>query len=203
MRFTILLFFIVFSFGCFGQIPAAKLLVNWEKSINGAGYRIYYGQFSGSYDFFIDVGDINSFLIQNLNYNSTYYIAITSFNSWGLESDFSNEVSAKTLSDRLNPPGQIFISQAFDLNFTIEFSGKTNRSGAVAPTFIVKLPENVNGSVTLTAVTIVNGVSSTRTITTTNKIGAFPTTKYFIKPTVEFKITRYTFNPEIISTYQY
>jgi hypothetical protein len=60
-----------------------------------AGYKIYYGPSSGNYITSLDVGNSTSYILNNLT-TGTYYIAITSYNTAGIESTFSNEVS-KTL----------------------------------------------------------------------------------------------------------
>jgi len=57
-----------------------------------AGYKIYYGPSSGNYSTNIDVGNVTSYTVDNLT-AGTYYIAITAYNTAGIESTFSNEVS--------------------------------------------------------------------------------------------------------------
>ena len=57
-----------------------------------AGYIIYYGVKSRKYDKKVDVGNVTSGSV-NLEEKATYYFAATAYNTSGLESDFSNEVS--------------------------------------------------------------------------------------------------------------
>ena len=58
------------------------------------GYKIYYGTSSGIYTGVLDVGNITSYTVDNLNLApNTYYVAITAYDSSGNESDFSNESS--------------------------------------------------------------------------------------------------------------
>jgi hypothetical protein len=60
-----------------------------------AGYVIHYGTTSGVYDNEIIFGNsgLTSHLIENLA-PGTYYLAATSFNSAGVESDYSDEIAA-------------------------------------------------------------------------------------------------------------
>jgi fibronectin type 3 domain-containing protein len=57
-----------------------------------AGYKLYYGQASGSYDTTIDVGNQTTYTLTDLPVGETYYIAATAYNTSGLESGYSNEV---------------------------------------------------------------------------------------------------------------
>lgn len=60
-----------------------------------AGYVIHYGTTSGEYDneIRLDNPGLTSHLIENLS-PGTYYVAATSFNSSGMESDYSGELTA-------------------------------------------------------------------------------------------------------------
>jgi hypothetical protein len=62
---------------------------------NLSGYKIYYGGASGEYSSSIDLPNpsLNSYLVQNLPAGQ-YYFTVTSYNSDGVESGFSPEVSA-------------------------------------------------------------------------------------------------------------
>jgi hypothetical protein len=57
-----------------------------------AGYKIYYGTSSGSYSKVIDVGNITTFVVNNLT-AGTYYFTVTAYNIYGSESGYSNEAS--------------------------------------------------------------------------------------------------------------
>ena len=67
-----------------------------------AGYRVYFGTASGSYEPSAEVllsdlvpGDTVNYQINGLTIGQTYFIAVTAFDSDGKESDFSNEVSGE------------------------------------------------------------------------------------------------------------
>ncbi|HGJ65295.1 TPA: T9SS type A sorting domain-containing protein [bacterium] len=71
------------------------ILLKWEANIEYDidGYKIYYGNSSGNYDKFIDVGNVNEYIIKNLPNGQRVYIAITAYNKSKNESPKSNEVS--------------------------------------------------------------------------------------------------------------
>jgi hypothetical protein len=57
-----------------------------------AGYNVYVGTASGVYGPAINVGNVNSYVVNNLA-AGTYYFVVTDYNSNGVESTPSNEVS--------------------------------------------------------------------------------------------------------------
>lgn len=57
------------------------------------GYRLYYGAISQQYTNFVDPGPLTVATVDGLSGGLTYYFAVTSLNSAGLESDFSGEVA--------------------------------------------------------------------------------------------------------------
>ena len=57
-----------------------------------AGYKIYYGTTSGTYQGNIDVGNVNAYALNDLTIGATYYAAATAYTASGLESNYSNEV---------------------------------------------------------------------------------------------------------------
>lgn len=56
-----------------------------------AGYKVYYGTTSGHYTNVIDVHNLTTCLINSLS-PGTYFVAVTCYDSSGIESDFSNEI---------------------------------------------------------------------------------------------------------------
>jgi len=57
-----------------------------------AGYKVHYGTTHGSYSNTITVGNVTSYSINNLA-SGTYYFSLTSYDTSGVESGYSNEVS--------------------------------------------------------------------------------------------------------------
>jgi len=57
-----------------------------------AGYKVHYGTTHGSYSNTVTVGNVTSYSINNLA-SGTYYFSLTSYDTRGMESGYSNEVS--------------------------------------------------------------------------------------------------------------
>lgn len=59
-----------------------------------AGYRIYYGTRSGAYDYEVEIDNpsVMTYVLDELD-PATYYIAATAYNTSGIESSFSSEIS--------------------------------------------------------------------------------------------------------------
>jgi hypothetical protein len=60
---------------------------------NVAGYKVYYGRASRNYTNGISVGNVTNATISGLTDGATYYFAITTLSTFGLESGYSSEVS--------------------------------------------------------------------------------------------------------------
>jgi len=62
---------------------AASVSIAWNPNSEGdlAGYRIKYGTTSGHPDKQKDIGNNTSGLISSLDNNTTYYFAVTAYNS--------------------------------------------------------------------------------------------------------------------------
>lgn len=78
-----------------------SLMVNWTAPTTNedgsnledlAGYRLYYGTRSGQYSQVITVGTYTTAEIGNLE-SGTYYLAVTAYDIFGNESDFSEEIN--------------------------------------------------------------------------------------------------------------
>jgi fibronectin type 3 domain-containing protein len=57
------------------------------------GYKVYVGTASGVYSTPIDVGNVTSYTLIGLTPGTVYYFVVTTYDSSGIESVFSNEVS--------------------------------------------------------------------------------------------------------------
>lgn len=90
----LLVFFSILSYS--NLVSAAEVIVVWDANTepNLAGYMIYYGFASHSYDYVVNVRDQTTFTFSGLEEGHTYYFAVTAYDTEDLESDFSNEVTA-------------------------------------------------------------------------------------------------------------
>ncbi len=76
------------------SLNAADVILAWSSNSESdlAGYRVYYGTSPGVYGTSMTIGNQTTFTIAGLA-AGTYYFAVTAYNTSGLESGFSNEVS--------------------------------------------------------------------------------------------------------------
>ncbi len=74
---------------------AADIQLAWDPNpeTNLAGYKVYYGLAPGNYSVAINLGNQTTYTVTGLAVG-TYYFVVTAYNTSGLESDASNEVSA-------------------------------------------------------------------------------------------------------------
>jgi hypothetical protein len=72
---------------------STTLAWNANTETNIAGYRVHYGTSSGHYTQTLDVGKTTTATLSNLTAGTTYYSAVTAYNTSSLESLPSNEVS--------------------------------------------------------------------------------------------------------------
>lgn len=103
---------------------ATSVTLSWDPpttNVDGtpltdlSGYKIYYGTSSGNYSQSSDAGNSTSYQVNNLSGGATYYFVVTAYNSTGIESSFSNEVSTTIQSVDTTPPQ---ISGIFANNIT-------------------------------------------------------------------------------------
>lgn len=78
-----------------GAAWGAQVTLAWDPNSEPdlAGYKLYRGQSAGVYDRTVDVGNVTTFTDTDLQTDVTYYFVVTAYNTAGLESDPSNEVS--------------------------------------------------------------------------------------------------------------
>ena len=75
---------------------AASLTLAWDPAANAAGYVVVYGTASGLYTSQVDVGNVTQSSISGLTASKTYYFAVKSYSSTGVQSSPSAEVSGTT-----------------------------------------------------------------------------------------------------------
>jgi len=75
------------------QAATQSVALAWDSAANAAGYRLYSGTTSQVYTQQIDVGNVTSTLVSNLINGQTYFFVVTAYNSSGVQSALSNEIS--------------------------------------------------------------------------------------------------------------
>jgi len=95
------------------MISAASLSVSWNPNSESdlAGYKVYYGTQQGTYGAGVDVGNTTSYQINNVATGTTYYVALTAYDTSNNESAKSEEVSVYVpVPDTTPPTGTIKIN---------------------------------------------------------------------------------------------
>ncbi len=74
---------------------APSVQLGWTASTDTAvvGYTLYYGTASGVYTTTLDVGNSTTAYVAPLTPGTTYYFVVTAYDSFGIESGYSNEAS--------------------------------------------------------------------------------------------------------------
>jgi hypothetical protein len=113
---------------------ASTLTLAWDRNpeTNIAGYKLYYGQTSGSYSTAVNVGNTTTVTITNLAHGGSWFFAVTAYNSLGVESDYSSELSHTIFKVRLAPAptGGVTISWDSQPGSTYRVLCKSMISGA-------------------------------------------------------------------------
>ena len=96
----------IFSFATRAFAGTSSIFLAWNvKPEWVAGYKVYWGTSSGVYDQFNDVSQTIA-TVSGLTVGVRYYFAVTAYNEAGLESGYSEEVSAI-----VPPPGSTLAPQ--------------------------------------------------------------------------------------------
>ena len=179
------------------QLPALaqNVTLAWNPSSDPTvvGYNIYYGGASGNYTNTLSAGNATNITVSGLVQGDTYYFAATTYNSSGVQSPFSNEVSYSVPTNStainqpptLNPINNLTINENAGLQTVNLYgitSGAANQNQVLtitatsSNTNLIRNPTvnytspNTNGSLTFTPVT--NASGSTLITVTVNNGGA-------------------------------
>jgi len=107
------------------DVHSAQVTLAWDANTDPsiAGYNIYYGGSSRSYQAVIYAGMNTTYTISNLQSGSTYYFAVTDYNTSGIESGYSNEVCHTTPA-----------ACTYSISPTSQLAGSSGGSGTVSVT---------------------------------------------------------------------
>lgn len=77
-----------------GHALAGQVSLAWDAVANATGYKLHYGQGSGSYSSTVDAGNQLNYTVPSLADGARYYFAVTAYGAPGTtESGYSNEVT--------------------------------------------------------------------------------------------------------------
>ena len=114
-----------------GSLPAAQAALSvtlaWDPDPGVVGYRLHYGTSRGRYTETKDVGNTTRSTVWSLTAGETYYFVVTAYNTAGLESEPSNEVSFTATPVRLISP-----VADFDGDHHTDLLWRDSQSGDVA-----------------------------------------------------------------------
>lgn len=143
-----------------GALSQGRVTLAWDANNEPdlAGYKVYYGTHSRTYALVVDAGNVTTVGISNLQDGVTYYFAATAYNTAGLESDFSAEVS-HTVSPRIATTGTISSSaNPARPGATVVFSFRVEGTAATSPVPSGSVVLRVGG--TASVVDLVDGTAT-------------------------------------------
>ncbi len=130
--------------GLVSAAHAANVTLAWDAESGVAGYRLHYGTSSGSYTQSSDVGTNTTATVSNLTAGQTYYFVVTAYNSAGLESQPSDQVSfnssQSTLFKSSDTPATVAVNDSDSVELGVKF--QTTTAGQITGFRFYKSPQN-------------------------------------------------------------
>ena len=124
---------------------AAQAALSWTApttntdgtAISGLkGYKVYTGTASGSYSQNVDVGNVTSYTNSNLTDGTTYYFAVTAYDSTGNASGYSNQATYTTAA--VPPPTTLYtVTASAGTGGTISPAGATVLSSGASQSYTI------------------------------------------------------------------
>ena len=111
-----------------GQSVSFTWRANTEPNL--AGYRVYYGVASRAYTQVLNVGLTNRATVSNLTPGTTYYFALVAYNTLGLESGYTSELSY-SVPVPPEPRAVLRISVTSTRRTVLTVTGPTNRTYSI------------------------------------------------------------------------
>jgi len=121
-------------------LHAADVTLSWDANTEPdlAGYKVYSGTSSTSYNgTTYNAGKFTSLVISGLQAGTTYYFAAKAYNTAGLESGFSNQVSYKVPTTTTTPPVSYTITASSGSGGSISPSGSVSASSGSSKSFTI------------------------------------------------------------------
>jgi hypothetical protein len=114
-----------------------NITLAWDPSSDPSviGYKLYQGTNSQSYATNSILGNVTSAKVQNLHPGTTYYFAVTAYNSNDLESTFSGQIQYTASANSLDP----------QLSITRNLSGQSVLTATASPgaTYNIEISSNL------------------------------------------------------------
>jgi len=101
--------------------------IKWDRNSETdlSGYKLHIGTQSAIYDSIIDVGNVTDYRLSNLKNSTTYFFAVSAYDSALNESELSNELAIFTTFNNSDTLSMIDFSQdslnRIDINDLIEY----------------------------------------------------------------------------------
>jgi hypothetical protein len=131
---------------------AAQVTLTWDgvRDPNIAGYTVYYGCASGSYEGVVDAGMQTTTTLVDLEEGQIYYVAVAFYYSDGEESELSSEIifdgPGEELGGNTAEDGSADADEADDIDSDVEMIGEGSRvADAVETDFLPTLGEDSKG----------------------------------------------------------
>jgi len=135
-----------FALAPFSSLATGNASVSWDPSTDPAvvGYTVYYGGGTGLYTNTVGAGASTSAVVSNLTEGAAYFFAAVSYDSFGIESDFSTEVAYTVPAKLTNQPPTIdaIASRTINENASLQTVSLTGLGSGAA---------NENQTLTITA----------------------------------------------------
>jgi hypothetical protein len=173
---------------CLSLLPlaaqAGNVTLAWDASPGTnsiANYKIYYGSASATYTNSVSAGTNLTATVSNLVQGGTYYFAATATDTYGLESDYSSEVSTTIPVPLTNQPPTINALASTTINEsaglqtvslagitagatnesqTLTITASSSNTGLIPTPTVSYTSPNTSGSLSFTPVAYASGVST-------------------------------------------
>jgi membrane-bound inhibitor of C-type lysozyme len=160
-------------------LASSSALVSWQANSEAdlAGYRVYYGTASKTYTASpINVGKTTQYTVNNLTSGTTYYFAVTAYDTAGNESGFSSEVPYT--SPDTDPPTLVSASCLLVDKVGVKFSEPLDATSAQ-----IRTNYTISGNIVVTSAVLQSDKMTVYLFTTQHANGNYTLTVSGVKDT--------------------